>query len=500
MAQSEAGGYQPILTPEAMGEVDSAAIRSGIEGYRLMLTAGAAISACVLQHYPEATRAIVLCGPGNNGGDGYVAARNLMDVGMPVRLYSSIDPGRLKGDAARARDDWPGTIHALSDLDWREGDVVVDALFGAGLDRPIAGEIAEAMMTVVSSELPVVAADLPSGISGRTGKVQGVALSADHTVTFAAYKPGHFLLPGADYCGELHLVDIGIPQREIDTHELDLWLNTPEIWGDLLPEPKLSGHKYSKGHLCVFSGAYSHTGAARLAAHSALRAGAGLVTVLAPASAIAANAAHLTAVMLRNISNGEELELLLQDQRMNGFVLGPGFGVGEKARDFTRTIISTDRALVLDADGLTSFKDDAKELFTAVADGSAPVVLTPHAGEFARLFPDLAENSDLSKVDCARMAAERSGAIVLYKGADTVIAAPDGRAVINTNAPPWLATAGSGDCLAGIIGALLVQHVPAFEAAAIAAYMHGEAGLRLGEGLTADDLVNGIPPPGDLFE
>ena len=275
MAASDEGGYQPILTPKAMGAVDSAAIRSGIDGYRLMLTAGAAISACVLENYAEASGAVVLCGPGNNGGDGYVAARNLVEAGMPVRLYSSVDPERLKGDAARARDDWSGNIHALADLDWRDDEVIVDALFGAGLDRPIDGQIAEAIMAVVSSELPVVSADLPSGISGRTGRVQGVALSADHTVTFAAYKPGHFLMPGGSHCGTVHLVDIGIPQREIDAKDEGLWLNTPEIWDHELPLPDVSGHKYGRGHLCVFSGGFAQTGAARLAARCGLRAGAG---------------------------------------------------------------------------------------------------------------------------------------------------------------------------------------------------------------------------------
>lgn len=500
MTISEAGGHQPILTPKAMGEVDSAAIRSGIDGYRLMLTAGAAISACVLEHYPQASGAIVLCGPGNNGGDGYVAARGLAEAGMPVRLYSAVNPERLKGDAAKARDDWKGPIHPLADLDLGDGEVVVDALFGAGLDRPVEGGIAEAMMTVVASDRPVVAADLPSGISGRTGQVQGLALCADHTVTFAAFKPGHFLLPGGSYCGDVHLVDIGIPRREISAKDERLWLNTPEIWADELPVPDMSGHKYSRGHLCVFSGGFSHTGAARLAAGSALRAGAGLVTILAPSSAIAANVAHLTAVMLRGIDNGGDLGALLQDERLNGFVLGPGFGVGDKAREFTRSIVASDRALVLDADGITSFRDDPDALFSCLASGSAPAVLTPHDGEFSRLFPDLVAGEALSKVDRARMAAERSGAIILYKGADTVIAAPDGRAVINANALPWLATAGSGDCLAGIIGALLVQQVPAFEAAAIAAYLHGEAGNRLGEGMTADDLPDNIPSPGELFE
>ena len=490
---------QPIVTPQTMGRIDAAAIGSGIDGYRLMLAAGSAMSACVLARYPSAAGAIVLCGPGNNGGDGYVAARCLAEAGMPVQLYSSVEPDRLKGDAARARGDWQGAVHSLDTLDCRDDHVIIDALFGAGLDRPVEGLIAQALSQVAKSGLPVVAADLPSGISGRTGQVQGVAPNAEHTVTFAALKPGHLLLPGAGHCGEIHLVDIGIPRRVVEAHAEALWRNDPVIWSAQLPLAKTSGHKYTRGHLCVFSGSFSRTGAARLAAQSALKSGAGLVTVLSPSSAVASNAAHLTAIMLRRMDDLPDLDELLADERMRGFVLGPGFGMGEKVRAFALRIIEAGRACVLDADGITAFSDFQDTLFSACRARPTAMVLTPHEGEFARLFPDIHAAPELSKIDRARSAAERSNAVVLYKGADTVIAAPDGGALINVNAPPWLATAGSGDCLAGIVGALLVQKMPPFEAAAAAAYLHAEAGRRAGEGLTADDLPDAIPPLTDYL-
>lgn len=487
-----------ILTPQTMGKVDASAIGSGINGYGLMVCAGSAISACVLEHYPQAHRAIVLCGPGNNGGDGYVVARLLQESGMPVELYSLVDPQTLKGDAAKAFQDWDGTVNSLEGFVCPPDCVVVDALFGAGLDRPVKGVAAEAIQAVLDSNAPVVAADLPSGISGRTGQIEGVALKARHSVTFAACKPGHFLYPGAGHCGKVHLIDIGIPDRVIEAHAENLWVNTPDLWSGDLPSPAASGHKYSRGHLGVFSGSFAATGAARLAAQSALKAGAGLVTVLSPSSAVAANAAHLTAIMVRAIDDDAALEALLSDTRYNGFVLGPGFGVGEKVRRFASQIAVAGRHLVLDADGITAHADQPEALFDAFAAAETRLVLTPHDGEFKRLFPDLHADQTLSKVDRARRAAERANAVIVYKGGDTVIAAPDGRAAINTNAPPWLATAGSGDCLAGIVGGLLVQDVPPFEAACAAVFMHGMAGQEAGEGLTADTLADHIPSLGDL--
>lgn len=483
----------PLISPADMAIVDRAAIESGISGYRLMDTAGAAISACVLRHYPHAARVLVLCGPGNNGGDGYIAARRLRESGLPVSVASLVDPQNLAGDAARAFTEWDQPVAAAQIDGLAEHTLVIDAMFGGGLDRPIEGTSRSIIEAINERKLPVVSADLPSGISGYSGEVFGTALMAEHTVSFAAPRPGHFLMPGALHCGHLQIVDIGIPERLLRDVGQGPWLNGPAIWRDCIPETGLAGHKYVKGHLGVFSGSFAQTGAARLAAMAGLRAGAGLVTVLAPASALASNAAHLTAIMLRRIDNGDDLESLLQDNRLNCFVLGPAFGVGEKAVEFARHLAKTGKPLVLDADGLTAFCDQVP-LLRSWFDGETPrLLLTPHHGEFAKLFPDIAADRTLSKVDRTRKAAKSSNAVVLYKGADTVIASPDGRAVINVNAPPWLATAGSGDCLAGVAGGLVAQGMPLFEAAAAAAYLHGMAGQAAGQGLTAEDLSDHLP-------
>ncbi len=482
----------PLVSPVEMASVDRAAISSGIDGYQLMEIAGAALAACVLKHYPHAQNAVVLCGPGNNGGDGYVAARHLHAAGLPVSVHSLVDVAKLAGDAAKARDEWTGPISALNAMTLPEGSVVVDALFGGGLDRAIEGNAAATINAINLAGVPVVAADLPSGISGRSGEIFGTALQADHTVTFVAPKPGHYLLPGADHCGVLHVIDIGIPGRFIEALQVIMWRNDPAVWRASLPKAQPGDHKYSHGHLGVFSGGFASTGAARLAALAGLKAGAGLVTILAPGSAVAANAAHLTAVMLRKIDDEAGLSILLDDERFNAFVLGPAFGVGERARSFTGQLAGAKRRIVLDADGLTSFSGHIEHLCSVGAE--TELLMTPHQGEFTRLFPDLMKDSRLSKVDRAIRAAERTGAVVLYKGADTVVAAPDGRAVINVNAPPWLATAGSGDCLAGIAGGLIARGMPTFEAAAAAAYLHGLAGNVAGEGMTAEDIPSAIPP------
>ena len=483
----------PLMTPAEMAEVDRATIDSGIDGYRLMDAAGAAIAACALRHYPHFDRAVALCGPGNNGGDGYVAARYLRAAGMDSGVCSLTDPQRLSGDAARARDDWAGPIDTIDTLRLGNDVLVIDALFGGGLDRPIEGVVGSLIESLNREAATVISADLPSGISGRTGEICGAALHARHTVTFAAPRPGHYLLPGAAHRGALHVTDIGIPRRFVDRRAGRLWLNAPAVWRAALPSRHPGDHKYVRGHLGVFSGGFTRTGAARLAALTGLRAGAGLVTVLAPGSAVAADAAHLTAIMLHRIDDGNDLDTLLRDGRLNSFVLGPAFGIGEQARLFTGKILAADRPLVLDADGLTSFAGETNLLRSFAGSGETRLVLTPHHGEFARLFPDLVADASLSKVDRARLAAERVQAVILYKGADTVVAAPDGRAVINADAPPWLATAGSGDCLAGLAGGLVAQGMPLFEAAAAAAHMHGAAALAAGEGLTAEDLPDHLP-------
>jgi NAD(P)H-hydrate epimerase len=482
-----------LLTPDDMAAVDRAAAASGIDSYGLMEKAGQAVAAAALQHFSGALRYVVLCGPGNNGGDGYVAARALQQAGADVQLFHLGDPQRLTGDAARAFAEWPIDGAALGDYVPKVGDVVIDAVFGAGLSRPVPDDVAAVIGGVTEAGIPVIAVDLPSGLDGRSGQILGAAFRAVRTVTFMTRKPGHLLLPGRDLCGELEVFDIGIPGRIVRAHADGLIAeNTPAQWQAKIPSAGADAHKYKRGHLVVFSGGPNATGAARMSAMAGLRAGAGLVTIASPLESMGVNAGLLTAIMLHAVDDEAALRKWLTDQRLSTFILGPGFGAGDKARQFCLAL--ADRHLVLDADGITSFRDDPRPLFDAFAEGPTRLVLTPHEGEFGRLFPDIAADERSSKIDKARAAAKRANAAIIYKGADTVIAAPDGRAVINANAPPWLATAGSGDVLAGIVGGLLAQGAPAFEAAAAGVWLHGLAGQHAGKGLTAEDLVAAIKP------
>lgn len=459
-----------------------------------MQRAGASVAAALLRYHPGAFRVVVLCGPGNNGGDGYVAARCLAESGVRVDVFHLGDPAKLKGDAAHARALLMSPTLPIDDYRPKAGDVVIDALFGAGLTREVPQAVAILAAGVAEAGIPVLAVDLPSGIDGRTGKVLGAAFSAELTITFMARKPGHLLLPGRELCGKVEVFDIGIPERMVRSKaRREIAENGPFHWAHMLQPPGEETHKYKRGHLVVFSGDATKTGAARMSAMAGLKAGAGLVTIAAPNEAMAENATHLTAVMLHVVDSDADLLRWLQDERLQTFVLGPGFGAGAKVRSFVAAL--RQRHLVLDADGISSFRDDPTELFALFAEGQTRLVLTPHEGEFRRLFPDIADDETMGKVDKAQAAARRANAAIVYKGADSVIASPDGRALINSNAPVWLATAGSGDVLAGIIGALITQGTPAFEAAAAGVYLHGEAGMRAGKGLTAEDLVSCVLPP-----
>ncbi|WP_049735499.1 bifunctional ADP-dependent NAD(P)H-hydrate dehydratase/NAD(P)H-hydrate epimerase [Rhizobium ecuadorense] len=481
-----------LLTPAEMAAVDAAAAASGIDSFALMERAGAAAAAAALRLHPEALRFVVLCGPGNNGGDAYVAARHLQESGALVALFHLSDPARLKGDAARAKAGCTLRGEQLHFYSPESGDVVIDGLFGAGLSREVPTDVRTVIERVAEAGLPVLAVDLPSGLDGRTGRVMGAAFRACNTITFMTRKPGHLLMPGRELCGELEVFDIGIPARIIRAEASGTVAeNGPDAWKAALPAEQLETHKYKRGHLVVFSGEADKTGAARMSATSGLKAGAGLVTIAAPRAAMAANAAHLTAIMLHAIEDEADLKDWLADKRLQTFVLGPGFGIGVRARAFVSAL--AERHLVLDADGISSFKDDPQQLFD-LFQGEPRLVLTPHEGEFSRLFPDIGGDDALGKVDKALTAARRANAAIVYKGADTVIAAPNGRALINTNAPTWLATAGSGDVLAGIIGGLLAQGLPAFEAAAAGVWLHGEAGQRAGKGLTAEELALAVLP------
>jgi ADP-dependent NAD(P)H-hydrate dehydratase / NAD(P)H-hydrate epimerase len=477
-----------LLTPGEMGEADRLTIEAGTLGIDLMRVAGQAVAEAALK-FPSVTRGVlVLAGIGNNGGDGFVAAEVLRLRRLPVTVVLIGTRERLRGDAALTFADWQGETSSALPADLSRFGLVIDALFGAGLDRAVHGEAAETIDAVNRSGIPVLAVDLPSGIDGRSGTVRGVAIEATRTVTFFRKKPGHVLFPGRTHCGEIRIAQIGIDDAVLQTLGIRRFENARELWASAYPVPSAEGHKYGRGHAIVVSGGPTRTGAARLAATACLRAGAGLVTVASPGSALLLNAAHLTAIMPARCDDADDLKTLLEDERLNAVVIGPGLGIDDASRNLVLAALESSAALVLDADALTVFKNDPQALFTRIHERRAPVVMTPHSGEFARLFPDLGKNESLSKIDVAERAAVASGATVLLKGGDTVIAEPEGRAAVNTNAPPWLATAGSGDTLAGIIGGLLAQRMPPFEAASAAAWLHGRAGQIAGPGLTADDL------------
>ncbi|MBZ8132257.1 NAD(P)H-hydrate dehydratase [Afifella sp. IM 167] len=481
-----------LLTPDEMGAADHAAIDGGIAGIELMENAGLAVADRAGELCPFAGRVIVLAGPGNNGGDGFVAARLLARRGYRVRLALLGSRARLAGDAAIAASRWEGEVEPLHSGIVLSADLIIDALFGAGLARPLEGDVAALVEAVNACGVPVLAVDLPSGIDGRTGETKGAAIRAAASVTFFRRKPGHLLLPGREHCGRLALADIEIPDDALGSLEIRLHANEPPLWRETLRWPEPSGHKYSRGHAVVVSGPAHQTGAARLAARAALRIGAGLVSVAATPEAMPELAAHLTAVMIKPAADAAELASLLSDARLNAVLIGPGAGISEETRRKVLACLESKAAVILDADAISSFAGKAELLFGAARARSAPVFLTPHAGEFSRLFPDLSPDAD--KVAKARAAAERAGAIVVLKGADTVIAAPDGWASINENGSPWLATAGTGDVLAGMVTGLAAQRVPAFEAASAAVWMHAEAARRFGPGLISEDLADLLPP------
>jgi len=468
-----------LLTNAEMSRADAFAVAHGVPSLTLMENAGrAAADAIAVRFKPCAVT--VLCGPGNNGGDGFVVARMLDEFGFIVRVAHDAEP---KGDAAAMSDQWKGTRVALEPEALDGAKLVVDGLFGAGLSRPLEGAAAQVVEAL--NDLPVVAIDIPSGISGDTGQpLGGVYVKAALTVTFFRKKPGHLLLPGRALCGETVVADIGIPAEAANTQ---LRENAPALWN--FPWPQLEGHKYSRGHCVVVSGPAHATGAARLAARAALRVGAGLVSVASPPDAVAVNAANLTAIMIKVFDGAARLGALLSDKRLNAVALGPGLGVGKDTRELVTTVLQSGAGVVLDADAITSFQDEPQTLFSLLDDRC---VLTPHEGEFERLFPGLLDRS-ASKLEAARAAAAQALAVVVLKGADTVIAAPSGKAVINANAPPFLATAGAGDVLAGLIAGLLAQGMPAFDAACAGTWLHGEAARLFGPGLIAEDLPEMLP-------
>ncbi|MGB0853365.1 MAG: NAD(P)H-hydrate dehydratase [Pikeienuella sp.] len=522
-----------LVTAAQMRAIEQTAINSGATtGGELMERAGRGVVDAIFKHRPdlvaERSEVVVLCGPGNNGGDGFVIARLLSEKGCDVRVYLCGNEEKLPPDAAENCRLWRvlGDVLPIEDLgvfDLLRGNarLVVDALFGTGMKRPLPGHIADlanawGALDETAKWGFLVSVDVPSGLDSDSGRVIGdAAFRADLTVTFGWAKPAHFLAQGPALCGAVEVVSLGIEDAHaqnaltaphgakqvstaIDRHLIRLAaVDRPHI--------KVPGHKYTHGHVLVLSGGVGKGGAARLAARGALRIGAGAVTVGAPPSALIENAAQLNAIMLQRINGPDGLAEVLRDHRLRVMVIGPGLSVGAETRALISTAFAADgpRAFVLDAGALASFCDAPEALF-AMTSGTK-TVLTPHTGEFQKLFPDISaqmigavtSGPAYSKVDATRAAAARAGCVVLLKGADTVISWPNGLALIvaavRDRACPWLATAGAGDVLAGFIAGLLARGYDARQAAEEGAWLHQECARTFGPGLIAEDLAEELP-------
>jgi ADP-dependent NAD(P)H-hydrate dehydratase / NAD(P)H-hydrate epimerase len=472
-----------LLTCAEMARADAAAIAGGVSGEALMEAAGAAVARAIKRRFASQS-VIVLCGPGNNGGDGFVVARHLHASGWNVRLALLGARAALRGDAALHAARWQGPVEELVPKALADATLVVDAMFGAGLTRALEGAALAVVEEINRRELACVGVDVPSGIAGDSGQVLGAAPQCRLTATFFRRKPGHLLAPGRFRCGEVVVADIGIPASVLADIRPRAWANDPSLWLARFPWPRQEAHKYARGHAVINAGG-EMTGAGRLSARAALRVGAGLVTVACPRDAVPIYAGDLASTLIAPIDDQTAFATLLADSRKNAVLLGPGNGVTMATQMRVQAALAAGKACVLDADAISVFAEDPASLFRFIR---SPVLMTPHEGEFARLF-----KRDGDKLTRARAAAKQSGAVVLLKGPDTVIAAPDGRAAINSNAPPDLATAGAGDVLAGLAVGLMAQGVDAFDAGCMAAWLHGAAAMQFGPGLIAEDLPDQVP-------
>ncbi len=483
-----------LLTSQQMAACDRATIEAGTPGITLMERAGLGVADAIrLRWAPRPVT--VLAGPGNNGGDGFVVARILSACGWPVTLALLGASERLSGDAAEAFVGWPGTVVPLTPSALEGAELVVDAVFGAGLSKDVTGEVAKTLedlaQRVSTNSLINVAVDVPSGLDGDSGAVRGVAAPAHLTVTFHRRKPGHLLMPGRDLCGAIRVIDIGISPATTDGAGAMVAANHPDLWRDRLAGRQTGDHKYTRGHALIAGGG-EMTGAARLSAASAHRVGAGLVSVAAPPDARAAYAIDAETLIVDDAC-GDGFSERLKDNRISAVLAGPGLGLTNRTSKILQSVVASGRPVVLDADALTCAARQPEPL---VAGPGAELVITPHEGEFARLFPDLTG----SKLSRARAAAVRLGGVVVLKGPDTVIADPAGVAAINENAPPTLATGGTGDVLAGTIVGLMAQGVPSFPAACAAVWLSGAAAAAIGGNLLAGDMPRAIGDVMDAFQ
>ena len=478
-----------LLTPRQMSSADMITIEGGIPGIDLMEAAGSVLLRSVEKHFADGSRVLILCGPGNNGGDGYVVARLLFEAGREVDIFSPLGTDKLSGDAKIACQRLPSDISQIDGPDYSSYGLIIDALFGAGLSTDIDGELGAIVSKVNQSPAAVLAVDLPSGVNGETGAVCGNAIEATATATFFRFKPGHFLYPGKGKCGTSEVGQIGIEESVFTEIEIDTFQNVPPLWLKHFPVPSATQNKYSRGHTLALSGELEKSGAARLMAAAALRTGSGLVTLAGSNSVLPVHASRMDSVMLQVADTPKRLREILADQHVRTICMGPGMNADGTTREFVEQVLKAECNVVLDAGALSAFEGKRDTLSCLIEDHVGDVVITPHWGEFSRLFPEL--SGFPSKVEMARTCARDLKAVVVLKGPDTVIADVRGHAAITSNAPPWLATAGSGDVLTGMVAGLMAQGMPPFYASCAAVWIHGEAANTIGPGLISSELIDG---------
>ncbi|MEZ5832964.1 MAG: NAD(P)H-hydrate dehydratase [Dongiaceae bacterium] len=479
-----------MLTGAQMRAAEQAAFARGLPSFEAMRRAGTAVAEAIIARWAVIGSGDihVLCGPGNNGGDGFIIAEALRAAGYRVVVHAMRERSSYGGDAARAAALWQGEIHKpdaaeLAALD--RSAIVVDALFGIGLDRELQSEPAAVIEAVNGGSATVIAVDIASGVHSDDGRIMGVAIDADLTITFGWRKLGHVLQPGAALCGELAVADVGFTSADLAAAQARCWLNAPALWSSSYPVPRPSDHKYTRGHAVIIGGAVM-TGAARLAARAARRVGIGLLTMAVPPATWPIYAGDQPGAIIRPVVDRAALVAIAGDERVLAILVGSGLEPSDETAELVRACVGFRRPTVIDGGGLTVLAGS-----DVLSDPHGDFVLTPHEGEFARLFPDLAERGN--KLERAREAARRSGCVIVLKGPDTVIAAPDGDAIVSGGAPAMLATAGSGDVLAGIITGLLGLHMPSFLAAAMGVWLHAAAAEGFGLGLIAEDLPERLP-------
>ena len=464
-----------LLNKETAYLIDKMAVDKGASLSDLMETAGKRSAKIIINEIiPKIKnfnkKIYVICGPGNNGGDGFVVAKYLKEEGISIRILSLNSEKELNNVVMQKLKDLDTELENIREISFSEADVVVDAIFGVGINRPVNKNYVKVFREINKESKLIVSLDIPSGVDTDTGLLMPEAIKADHTIAFVYPKLCHYLLPAKKYVGNVHVVDVGIPISVTSKIEkgYKLHLNSPDYWISDFRWPTEDDHKYKRGHVLVQSGPESSTGAARLAAISALRIGAGAVTLSSSREALNVNATHLTSVMIKEINNSKEFFNFIDQKKINSLIIGPGCGVNKFTKELTLNALNYKISLILDADAISSFGEESDE------------------GEFNKIFGNLKG----SKVERTKSAAIKSKSTVILKGNDTVIASPDGEVIISDKTSPFLATAGSGDVLSGICGGLTAQGIKSFKAACAAQWIHSSIGLIAGPGLIAEDMIS----------